>query len=245
MLGKATKSEAVPDLDGSAVSQNGLMLLGYQRTKQISRAARLGWEAGNPAPLAAEIAQRGAEVFAGAVAEIWAEYLPLRAYLHKVGRAPTHVIDIGCGQAITDAFFADDFGCKISLVDIEMTDRQYHLWNEAGSGYGSLADARAMLETNGVAADRIATINPRLMPDGMTGLSGDMVTSFYSCGFHYPIADYAGLMSDTVASGGIVVLDLRRRYQNAPDAALKALTAASRQTVISEEPKAQRVAFHL
>lgn len=233
-----------PQLDGSTISANGLMLLGYQRTANIRRHSRMAWEAGDREPLAAEVAERGKEIFAGAVAEIWTEYQPLRLYLKQTGRVPQHVIDIGCGQAITDAFFAADFGSRLTLVDIEMTEGQYHLWKDEGSGYGSLADARAMLQANAVASDHITTINPRLSPKAMQDLRGDMVSSFYSCGFHYPIADYADLMLQTVAAGGIVVLDMRRRYLNKPDDALRALMAASKQTVVSEEPKAQRIVFH-
>ena len=115
-----------PQLDGSTISANGLMLLGYQRTANIRRHSRMAWEAGDREPLAAEVAERGKEIFAGAVAEIWTEYQPLRLYLKQTGRVPQHVIDIGCGQAITDAFFAADFGSRLTLVDIEMTEGQYH-----------------------------------------------------------------------------------------------------------------------
>ncbi|MFN6980040.1 MAG: hypothetical protein ACK4OP_18055, partial [Gemmobacter sp.] len=39
----------------AGITHRGLMLLGYQRTKQISRRSRLAWEAGDPAPLDAEV----------------------------------------------------------------------------------------------------------------------------------------------------------------------------------------------
>lgn len=238
-------AEHPPTLDGRALSRHGLMLLGYQRTRNISRNSRLAWEAGDDGPLAAEVAARGEEIFSGAVAEIWQEYRPMRDYLRATGRHPATAIDIGCGQAIADAFLLRDFGCHLTLVDIEQTEGQYHLWNDQGSGYASLAEARAFLQANGASPDRLVTVNPRHTPEAVAALSADLVTSSYSCGFHYPIAEYLGLMLATVAQGGVVVLDMRRRYQRNPDSALTSLLSESRQSVISEEPKAQRVAFHL
>ena len=225
----ASEPDAAPahGLDGTTIGHRGLMLLGYQRTKQISRRSRLAWEAGDPAPLDAEVRARGAAVFDGAAAEIHAEYLPVRSALTARGRNPASVIDIGCGQAINDAFLYRDFGCAITLVGIEETPAQYHARAGEGSGYDALADSVAFLRANGVPADRLAAINPRREPGRIDGLAADLVASLFSCGFHYPLGDYADLFCTTVAQGGFVLLDLRRRYLKRPDAALERPIAAA------------------
>lgn len=238
----ATSLEAL-GISGATISTRAMMLMGYQRTKQVSPAARKAWEAGNPAVLKAEVIARRAEIFRRTLEEVHAEYLPLRAALAEMGRKPQSVIDIGCGQALNDALLVKDFGCAVTLVDIEDTSSQYHSWNSMGSGYAALDEAEAFLRANG--ATKVTSINPLKTPEKMQGLRADLVTSLISCGFHYPLGDYIALFLDTVATGGVVVLDIRNRYYKHPDPALHRLLCESRQTRIeSTEHKAQRLIFH-
>lgn len=231
----------VPDLSDAAMSDAGIVLLGFQRTKQISQKARKARMAGDFGPIVEEVRARRRDIFHGAVREIHAEYRPLRAYLRDNGLAPRHVIDIGCGQAINDAFLSADFGCRFTLVDIEQTDAQYHGWAEAGSGYASLEDARAFLIDNGTPADRVITINPRKTPEAVAGLSGDLVTSLFSCGFHYPIDEYLDLFCRTVAEGGLVVMDFRKQYLRRNPPALQRLFAAGQVHEIADDEKSKRL----
>ena len=230
-------------ITGQSIPVAALMLLGYQRSKQISPRARRAWEAGDRSVLEAEARSRGAAIFRGALAEVFEEYKPLRRALIMAGRNPGHVIDIGCGQALNDALLYKDFGCAITLIDIEETPAQYHNWNDAGSGYASLDAARGFLLENGV--PEVVTINPPRQPETPKNPRGDLGTSLISCGFHYPVGDYLELFLDTVKSGGAVVLDLRNRYLRKPDPALARLLAETRQTAIEGfEKKAQRTMFH-
>lgn len=220
-----------------------MMLMGYQRTKQVSPEARMAWEQGNPAILEAEVLARRDEIFQGALEEVYAEYLPLRAALADMDRAPKSVIDIGCGQALNDALLVQDFNCAVTLVDIEETPSQYHNWNASGSGYASLTEAETFLKANG--AKKVTTINPLKTPAKMKGLKADLVTSLISCGFHYPVGDYLDLFLQTVAEGGLVVLDIRRKYHRNPDAALQRLLYETKQKPVeTTEHKADRLIFH-
>lgn len=232
-------------VDGSMISEKGLLLLGYQRTKNISRKARLSWEAGDPSVIEAEVAARGAEIFAGAVSEIESEHQPLREAMQKLGMAPKTMVEIGCGQGIGTLLLYRDFGCHLTLVDIEETPDQYHGWNDKGAGYAALSETSAFLKGNGVPAKNLKLINPRKTPGAVAGLKADLVVSFFSCGFHYPIADYADLMCETVAKGGAVVLDLRLRYLSRPDADLRRLMQVGKQTEVSTIEKSKRILFHL
>lgn len=230
-------------ISGDSISTRAMMLIGYQRTKQVSPAARKAWEEGNPAVLEAEVLARRDEIFQRTLEEVYAEYLPLRAALAEMGRHPQSVIDIGCGQALNDALLVKDFGCAVTLIDIEETPSQYHNWNASGSGYASLAEAETFLRANG--AGEVVAINPLKTPERLEGLRADLVTSLISCGFHYPVGEYLELFLGTVAEGGLVVLDIRNRYFKNPDAALKRLLDETRQTRIdSTEHKAQRLIFH-
>ena len=230
-------------VSGASISTRGMMLMCYQRTKQISAASRKAWEAGQTDLLEAEVINRRDEIFKGTLQEVFVDYLPLRAELAKMGRKPSKVVDIGCGQALNDVFLVKDFGCAVTLVDIEETPQQYHNWNSSGSGYASLSEAEAFLRANG--AKDVTTINPRKAPEKMKAVEGDLITSLISCGFHYPIGEYVDLFVDTVTAGGLVMLDIRRRYFRNPDADLTRLLNAGQHTEIeSTEHKAHRLIFH-
>jgi len=145
---------------------------------------------GNPAPLRAEAETQRSEIFEGALLEIYQEYLPLRDQLKALKIPPKRVIDIGCGQAINDLFLHRDFKPHFTMVDIEHTPDQYHQWSNQGSGYASLDNAKALLHANGVAKTKVVVINPRKTPEALERLTGDLITSLYSCGFHYPVDEY-------------------------------------------------------
>ena len=230
-------------ISGETISTHGMMLMCYQRTKQISAASRKAWEDGQTDLLEAEAVNRRDEIFQGTLKEVFVDYLPLRAELAKMGRKPARVVDIGCGQALNDVFLVKDFDCAVTLVDIEETPQQYHNWNSSGSGYASLSEAEAFLRANG--AKDVTTVNPRKAPARMKDVRGDLVTSLISCGFHYPIGEYADLFVDTVQAGGLVMLDIRKRYFRNPDADLTRLLHAGKHTEIdSTEHKAHRLIFH-
>jgi hypothetical protein len=129
-------------LRSDMLDDRAVALLGFQRTKQITRASQLAWTRGEREPLMAEVRARRAAIIDGAVLEIYREYLPLRSCLSGLAVRPAHVIDIGCGQAINDLFLYRDFAPTLTLADIEQTEAQYHGWAAKGSGYASL-DAAA------------------------------------------------------------------------------------------------------
>ncbi|OCX65319.1 hypothetical protein BFP70_09635 [Thioclava sp. SK-1] len=225
-----------------ALSTRGIMMLGFQRTNHISTEARLAWENGDRAPLRQEARTRRDEIFQGALADIHSEYLGVQSALKTANFAPKTVIDIGCGQALGDAFLLRDFDPAFILIDIEKTPSQYHAWKKRGSGYALLDEAAEFLRDNG--ARQVRTINPRLVPDQLNGLHADLVISTISCGFHYPIGEYLPIMLASLERGGTVILDIRQRYWRNPDEALNSLLSHAQHVEIpSAEPKAHRLLF--
>lgn len=217
-------------------------LLGFQRTKLISRRSRIAWENGNTLPMTQEVKENRSDIVRGTFLEIYREYLPLRQALEAY--SIKSVCDIGCGQGINDVFLHRDFKPDFTLVDIEETESQYHLWSEAGSGYASLDAAKRLLEENGVAGGCISTINPRKAEWAQTGHEFSLVTSLYSCGFHYPVDEYLELFVDTIEAGGLVCLDVRKGYFDKRDAAAMQLLDVSDQTVVYRDRKSVRYLFH-
>ncbi len=225
----------------SVLPDAAIALLGFQRTKQISKQAREAWMDGDRAPLMAEAAERRSQIFNGALLEICKEHIPLRRFLTEQKIRPGSVVDIGCGQALPTLFLLRDLSADLTLVDIEHTDEQYHSWAGSGSGYSSLSDARDLLVHNGADPDRVHLVNPMKDPGAVAGLRGDLVTSFYSCGFHYPVDDYADLMERTIGAGGTVCLDLRKRYLRRRPAPLDRVLSAGRMVTLYEDPRSFRV----
>lgn len=226
-------------LDDAAIA-----LLGFQRTKQVSKKSRQAWMQGNTEPMLAEAHSRGAEIFVGALLEIYQEYIPLKQKLDEIGFRPSAVIDVGCGQALPNLFVHSDFGPEFTLIDIERTDKQYHFFEDEGSGYASLESAREMLVDNGLNAEKIRIINPRKSPEDMYRISGDMLTSYYSCGFHYPIDEYADLMVQTLDDGGVVVFDVRKKYYHRNPDNLSRVLAAGAVDEVYEDERSIRLMLH-
>lgn len=236
---------AAMGISDAAVPPEVLALLGMQRTKQISPTSRRAWQAGNPDPLLIEARDRGHQIFQGALLETYREYIPLRDFIHARGFRPRQVIDIGCGQAISDLFLCRDFNPLINLIDIEETEEQYHFWADTGAGYASLDSAVAMLRDNGVPAGKITAVNPRLDAQALRAVRGNLLISFYSCGFHYPVDVYARMMTRTVERGGIVCLDLRKSYVHEAPGKLPRVLDSGEVHILYEDPRSVRIALCL
>ena len=239
---------SLEELDGfdpqtSSLSDQAVMLIGFQRTKQISRRSRKSWEAGNSEPMAQEVRERRSEIIQGAFSEIWQEFVPVRNYFSGIGFHPAHIADIGCGAAINDIFLAREYEPRFTLIDIEQTDEQYHGWASSGAGYASLASAKSLLEENGVDGDRILLVNPRNDPKSVDPVSPDLAISLYSCGFHYPIDEYLSLFLRTINRGGVVVLDVRGRYLRQKSPALEELFSSGSVTEIYQDVRSVRIAI--
>jgi len=226
----------------ASLTDEAIMLIGFQRTKQINKKIQDAWRAGNTQPMADEVRARRGEIVAGALQEVWREYVPVREYLFENGLHPKQVADVGCGAGINDIFLACDYSPDFTLIDIEQTEDQYHGWADTGSGYASLTSARAWLEENGVSPESIETINPLRAPGRMEDIQPDLVTSLYSCGFHYPLDDYLPMFLRAVSAGGVVILDIRERYwQRKPDA-LEQLCLAGEVNEIYRDVRSVRIA---
>ncbi|MGV6804348.1 MAG: hypothetical protein ACWA49_09085 [Ruegeria sp.] len=226
----------------SVLPDEAIALIGFQRTKQISKQAREAWMGGDRAPLLAEARSRRDQIFSGALLEIYKEHIPLRRFLDDRDLRPGSVIDIGCGQALPTLFLLRDLAPDLTLVDIEHTEDQYHAWARSGSGYSNLSHARDLLIHNGAAPHRIETLNPTKTPERLSDLTGELVTSFYSCGFHYPVDDYADLMVRTLEKGGVVCLDLRKRYHRRMPVGLDRVLSAGEVVTLYDDARSIRVA---
>ena len=144
---------------------------------------------------------------------------------------------------MNNLFLERDFQPKFTLVDIETSADQYHFWSEAGSGYAELDAARDLLIANGADGARITTVNPRKTAWDQAEARFDLVTSLYSCGFHYPIDEYFEVFTNTLKTGGAVCLDLRRKYLSSASDALRELAGLAEATEVYRDGKSSRFLY--
>ncbi|NVO57551.1 hypothetical protein HW561_17270 [Rhodobacteraceae bacterium B1Z28] len=209
----AVKRPEIQALNLDAFSKNDILNFALQRSEilhDVPRSGRLirAWSVGNPAPLLAHVEAQGDELARRAAAIIFLEYLQLKATIDQI--SPTSVADIGCGYAIFDLFLWKDQRCRITLIDLEISDEKHFGFHEKGAAYSDLSVAKAFLTGNGVDPNDIECLNPKY-DDVCDGPSIDLAMSFISCGFHYPIDTYERFFRTRVSDDGKIILDLRAR----------------------------------
>ena len=85
------------------------------------------------------------------------------------------------------------------MIDLEETKERHFGFSKSGAAYSSLAVARQFLQDNGVPKEKIVCLNPE--QDNVMDLPEmDLVVSFLSCGFHYPLATYDNFFKNRIRS---------------------------------------------
>lgn len=202
----------VQGLDFGCLTQDDLANLVLQRSEvlfdvPIAGKAIRRWAHGDLAPMNEAIEQVGGDVVAQrAAGVILDDYKLLAPVLRQL--APKRVADIGCGYAFFDLFLGQEFASDIVLIDLESNEHRHFGFKEEGAAYSSLARAKELLCANGIAAKRVTTLNPSVTaPESITPV--DLVVSFLSCGFHYPIGLYIPFLEKALVPGGAAIFDLR------------------------------------
>ncbi len=124
---------------------------------------------------------------------------PVRAFL-----------DIGCGPAYTDVWLARHYGdcvtvhlmdgaCDRPIGKAEVGMRASTIpWKDRNTGIANVLQHVPGFEVKGWDAD-----------PGLT-IPCDLIVSFRSWGFHYPVTTYLGLAQRSLSADGRIIVDLRR-----------------------------------
>lgn len=210
----AMSDERIASLKVEMLDAEDILNLILQRSEIIRDQNRPNWHIkqwteGEDGPLLDLIARVGpSELARRAAAFIYLEYLELKPVFDQ---APLRrIADIGCGYAFFDLFLAQDFGCRLVLIDLEQSGHRHFGYENEGAAYSNLDVARAFLTMNGVDDADIDTRNPGR--DDLGDIDGlDYALSFISCGFHYPWHTYRDFFARALRPGGMTILDVRRR----------------------------------
>jgi SAM-dependent methyltransferase len=137
------------------------------------------------------------------------------AYLDQpVGR----LLDIGCGFAYESRWFNEKYGTELWLLDGDANTNatkpesaSYGNWNTDSSElkfYHTFDFLDAKLKELGTKNYHLVDANNIVIPDDV---KFDVITSWLSCGHHYPVLTYADLMKRHSHTNTRIILDIRTK----------------------------------
>ena len=137
----------------------------------------------------------------------------LDAYL---GSSPKTILDIGCGLGWESRMFNEKYGTELYLLDGDYDDNAQDERIQQQARYTSDAKDFAFyykLDFLRNELDKLNTKNYHLVDCNNIDISEDvkfdLITSWVSCGFHYPVNTYRDLILKHSHEHTVVVMDLR------------------------------------
>ena len=135
------------------------------------------------------------------------------AYLNQpVGQ----LLDIGCGFAWDSRWFGEKYGTKLWLLDGDSSanaakpdSASYGNWNSSSDSlkfYHSFEFLNAKLQELGTKNYHLIDVNNINIPNDV---KFDVITSWLSCGHHYPVKTYIELMKKHSHENTRIILDIR------------------------------------
>ena len=129
---------------------------------------------------------------------------------------PTTILDIGCGLAWESRMFNVKYNTSLYLIDGDASNNQtkdakskdvnYHQSADTFLYYNSFRRLDDELKKLGTKDYTLIDCNNLTLPD----IKFDLITSWLSCGFHYPVSTYVSLIKKHSHSGTRIVVDLRK-----------------------------------
>jgi hypothetical protein len=135
------------------------------------------------------------------------------AYLNQpIGR----LLDIGCGFAWESRWFGEKYNTDLWLLDGDSSTNctkpetaSYGNWNASSDSlkfYHSFEFLNAKLQELGTKNYRLIDANNICIP---SDVKFDLITSWLSCGHHYPVQTYINLMKRHSHAATRILLDIR------------------------------------
>jgi SAM-dependent methyltransferase len=145
----------------------------------------------------------------------------LDRYLEK---PPLRILDIGCGMAWESQMFNKKYNTELWLLDGDVKSNTVKDPTIANCGkwhndpttmlfYHSLDFLDEELKKCGVSNYNLVDVNNINIPEDV---KFDVITSWLSCGFHYPVSTYKELILKHSHANTVVAMDLRLTKQKTP-----------------------------
>ena len=133
--------------------------------------------------------------------------------------SPLKILDIGCGLAWESRYFYHKYGSELWLLDGDTKDNEDKIYGTDGS-YHPTADNFLFYHPLSKLDDEFKRVNIQhyhLIDCNNINIPSDvkfdLITSWLSCGFHYPVNTYRDLILKHSHENTKVVMDLRIRYR--------------------------------
>lgn len=135
---------------------------------------------------------------------------------------PKKILDIGCGLAWESRLFNQKYGSELWLLDgdaeegnkkkpAKSTDVNYHQSTDDLLFYNTFERLKTELDRLGTQNYRLIDCNNIEIPEDV---KFDLITSWVSCGFHYPVSTYRDLIKKHSHDNTVVAMDIRHRKGN-------------------------------
>ena len=127
-----------------------------------------------------------------------------------IARPPRRILDIGCGFAKTSELFQKKYGCELYLLESDMSNspgRRIGKWGTVDSfqWYLPIERLRQAWDSQGMTYTHVdgATL------DVPADVKFDVIYSWLSCGFHYPVTTYKKFIQDHASEDAVIIMDFR------------------------------------
>lgn len=125
--------------------------------------------------------------------------------------SPENILDIGCGlggiNVAIDRFYNHE--PDFYLLDKDEVSEVYYGFDEHPAVYNSLEATEEFLGENGISESQVNTVD--VSYEGYPlDKEFDLIISLFSWGFHYPLETYLKEVKRTLASDGVLIIDIRK-----------------------------------
>jgi hypothetical protein len=134
----------------------------------------------------------------------------------ELGNKPKTILDIGCGLAWESRLFNEKYDTELWLLDGDVSSNEnkpktsseidYHLTTEDFLFYHPLSFLKEELDKRGTKNYNLINVNNISIPEDK---KFDVITSWLSCGFHYPASVYRELILKHSHQDTRIFLDIR------------------------------------
>jgi hypothetical protein len=127
---------------------------------------------------------------------------------------PATILDIGCGMAFESRMFNKKHGSKLWLLDGDVEDnpsvtRDIRFGSvETMAFYNKLADIEQVLKDDNIVNYTMLNVKNYTVPAEQ---KFDLICSWFSCGFHYPLDAYKDLILKHSHADTKLIFDLRTK----------------------------------
>ena len=127
-----------------------------------------------------------------------------------ITESPRRILDIGCGYAKISQWFQEKHGSDLWLLDGDIASSPGTRIGKYGSVdnfqfYLTADRLRQQWDQEGMRYNFVDAANIHIDP----AVKFDMVYSWVSCGFHYPVSVYKSLIQQHTDANSIIVMEFR------------------------------------